>query len=193
MRHTLATTLTASLVTIGFGGWTPAAWAQATTSPTPLTRSQTSVMVGLTSGQTARLNALNPGVPAPFATAALCPAQVSFLDDQGNVLKTEAITVIPGKSVSFDLDRDKDVISSTGRLEIRATLSFPPLTPAVASTTPPVPGAVVVVPYCSLTPSLEIVDNLTAKTLVVVTDFGSPGISILPAFRTGQFVQPTAQ
>ncbi|MBZ5580174.1 MAG: hypothetical protein LAP40_26745 [Acidobacteriia bacterium] len=190
MKATM-TTLVASLVTIGFGGGTPAAWAQMTTTPapTPVTQTQTSGMVGLTTGQTARLNALNPGVPAPFATAALCSAQVSFLDDQGNVLKTESITVIPGKSVSFDLNRDKDVTASTGRLEIRATIGFPPLTGTI-STTPPVTGSAVPVIYCSLTPTLEVFDNDTGKTQVVLTDFGRTGLSLVPAFRSGQF-QPS--
>lgn len=155
--------------------------AQTTTSPTLLPRNETSGMVGLAPGQTARLNALHPNLPAPLAAGALCSATVTFEDDQGSVLKSQSITVIPGKSVSVDLDRDTDLPNASGRVQIRAVLSFPALTPTASSgsTTVPVYPA-----YCSLTPTLEIFDNATLKTQVVMTDFQFQGVL---AYRLGTF------
>jgi uncharacterized membrane protein len=114
MQNTTAMTLTAGLVCLAAG----IAGAQQTMPVVvpPFTQVQSSGMAGITAGQTARLSALNPGVPAPLATAARCPAHVAFRDDQGNLLKSTDIMVDPGKSVSVDLDRDTDV--STATLEI---------------------------------------------------------------------------
>ena len=67
----------------------------------------TSGMIGLAQGQTAQLNLLNPGVLPP-ATGVVCPAMVSFVNDQGTVLKSATITVLPGKSTSFSLFGDVD-------------------------------------------------------------------------------------
>jgi len=94
-------TLLFGLIVSGVAG---IAAAQSTSPPAWYGQVQTFGMVGLTEGQTARLNLLNPGVPSPAATGAICSAQVSFLNDQGTVLKMSTVSVIPGKSVSFDLD-----------------------------------------------------------------------------------------
>ena len=121
-------------------------------------------MIGITTGQTARLNALNPGVPAPLATGARCSVQVSFVDDQGNVLKTAPITVDPGKSTPFDF-----VMSSAGRLEIRAVITFSQPTPVANPST----GTAIAFPVaalCPLVPSLEIIDT-DSKTQFASTDF----------------------
>lgn len=132
------------------------------------TPQQTSALVGIVAGQTARLNALNPGVPAPLATAARCPAQVSIVDDQGNVLQTAQILVNPGKSTNLDF-----VMSASGRLEIRALISFTQPTPTASGTTVPIPVSV-----CNLVPSLEIFDTGTGKTETVLTDFRSLGFTL---------------
>ena len=121
----------------------------------------TSGMVGLTAGQTARLNVLNPGVLPPAATGATCTAQLTFLNDQGAVLKTMPVTVLPGKSVSFNLDRDVDVSVANERFEIRATIGYPALTPA--TTAAPL--------TCALLPTLEIFNNDTGRTQFVVGHF----------------------
>lgn len=148
--------------------------AQSTSLPVWYAQVQTFGMVGLTEGQTARLNLLNPGVPSPAATGAICSAQVSFLNDQGTVLKMSTVSVIPGKSVSFDLDRDTDLAVTDRRVEIRATIRIPALT-LVAS--PPQPGPPQPVPpqpvTCTLIPSLEIFNNDTGRTQLVLTDVRS--------------------
>lgn len=146
----------------------PAAMAQ----PPAATEWQNLGMIGITAGQTARLNVLNPGLPAPAGTAAICSANLSFLDDQGKDLKDMAVSVIPGKSVSLDLNADKDLSPALGagaRLEIRALVS----TPASGS-------------YC-LVPTLEIIDNLTGKTTVALS---TPHLTPPPAAGRMPYAQP---
>jgi len=148
----------------------------------PLAQVQSSGMAGIAAGQTARLNALNPGVPAPLATAASCPAHVAFMDDQGNVLKSADIKVDPGKSVTVDLNRDTDAPTSAPRLPIRAVLTFTPPTPAASSG---FGGFLSVIATCHLVPTLEIFDNATSKTQFVLTDFGSTAGVLTGVFTPG--------
>ena len=112
---------------------------------------RTSGMVGLTAGQTARLNVLNPGALAP-AVGVVCPAQLSFLNAQGVVLKTTSVSVPPGESMSFNLDRDADLIWSDLRVQIRATIAY---TSAA----------------CALLPTLEVFNDDTGRTQFVVGRF----------------------
>jgi len=152
------------------------------------TLTQSFGMVGLTAGQTAQLNLWNSYfLPAPYATSALCVAQVAFLDGTGKVLKTGSISVAPGGSASYDLNRDTDLTSETVlRLPIRATISTslprgiltPIANPGVIPSPTPTPapnpgGAVSPLPFpfqavCNLFPTLEVFDNSTGKTLVVL-------------------------
>ena len=136
--------------------------AQGTSLPVLFPQVQTLGMVGLAEGQTARLNVLNPGVLPPLATAAICSAQVSFLDSKGAVLKTATISVLPGQSVSFDLNHDTEVTAIDQRVQIRATLQVPIPSPIVASP-PEVFG-------CPLIPTLEIFNTDTGRTQIVITE-----------------------
>lgn len=136
--------------------------AQTTNMPVFFPQVQTFGMVGLAEGQTARLNLLNPGVLPPLATGAICSAQVSFLDSKGAVLKTAPISVAPGQSVPFDLNRDTDVTGNDQRVQIRAIVQVPLPSPIVAS--PPQPWG------CLLIPTLEIFDTNTGRTQVVITE-----------------------
>jgi hypothetical protein len=136
------------------------AGAQGPTIPIPLnSQTQTTPVVGISNGQIARLNALNPGVPAPLATGILCSAELSFVDANGTVLKTKQVTVAPGKSEPLDLNHDTEAgPDSGGRFELRAVVRIPPV-----NGTAPVPA------FCTIVPSLEIFDTDTGKTFVVVT------------------------
>lgn len=136
---------------------------QGTTMPVMFPQVQTFGMVGLTAGQTARLNLLNPGVLPPLATGAICSAQVSFLDSKGTVLKASPILVAPGQSVPFDLDRDTDLTTVTDqRVQIRATLQTPAPSPIFANP--------VALYGCPLMPTLEIFNKDTGRTQVVITE-----------------------
>lgn len=126
------------------------AMAQTTTPMLPIAL-HTSGMVGLTAGQTARLNVLNPGALAP-AVATVCAAQLSFLNTEGKVLKTTSVTVPPGESMSFNLDRDLDLIVSDLRVQVRAVIAYTSNT-------------------CALLPTLEVFNDDTGRTQFVVGRF----------------------
>jgi hypothetical protein len=170
MQNTNAIALTIALVCLAGG---IASAQQPLPTIAAFTQTQSSAMVGITAGQTARLSALNPVVPVPLATPATCPAHVAFLDEHGNLLKSADIKVDAGKSVSIDLNRDTDTSTSAARLQIRAVLTFMPPTPVT-----PASGAtytfVSFIATCRLVPTLEIFDNATSKTQFVLTEFGSP-------------------
>ena len=106
-------------------------------------------VVGIAEGQTAKLNVLYPTVPAPILQV-LCTATLVIADDQGKIIKSqEAQQLIAGRSVSLDLNADTDLPSGTSRLQIHAL------------TLTPNPG-------CALIPTLEIIDNATGRTVVVI-------------------------
>src|SRR5579862_3420222 len=124
-----------------------------TPSPLPAQVTLTSGLVGIAEGQTAQLNALNPGVEPP-ATGAICSGLIAILDGNGKVLKSAVVNVPPGGSGHIDIDSDKDLaLAIDTRKEIRATLMIPPVPPPAASTTP-------ISPACKLIGTLEIFNTL---------------------------------
>jgi hypothetical protein len=122
---------------------------------------QTTGMVGIGDAQTAQLNLLNPGVEAP-ATGVVCSAAVSFVDADGTVLKSATLNVAPGKSMAFTLRSDTDLHLVAGdRREIRATITIPAIFPPAAT-------ASTAIPACHVIPTLEILDTISGRTLVVL-------------------------
>jgi hypothetical protein len=120
---------------------------------------ETTGMVGIADAQTAQLNLLNPGVLAP-AIGIICKAAVSFVDATGTVIKSTTLTVIPGQSMSFSLRSDTDLNLIAGdRREIRATISSQVIAPPTASATPAA---------CKMIPTLEMLDTVSGRTLVVL-------------------------
>ena len=127
--------------------------------PAPETR--TSGMIGVTDGQVARVNVLNPGVAAP-AAGVVCTATLNFWDGKGTLHKTGPVIVLPGQSQYLDLFGDRDLaLTGLDRREIRATITIPAVPPPATSTTAP-PAA------CTLIGTLEILDESTSKTQVVL-------------------------
>jgi hypothetical protein len=123
---------------------------------------QTTGMIGLADAQTAQLNLLNPGVPAP-AVGVICSAVVSFVDASGTVLKSTTLTVPPGKSDSFILRSDVDLNLIAGdRREIRATIAMALVPPPTATATS------ATFPTCKAIPTLEILDTVSGRTLVTL-------------------------
>jgi hypothetical protein len=106
-------------------------------------------VVGIASGQTARLNVLYPSIPAPLLQV-MCNVTVSIVDDQGGVLKTQDFQMLGGKTASISLNADTDLPEHAARIHALA------ITPAVSSA-----GG-----YCQVLPSLDIVDNATGRTLL---------------------------
>lgn len=139
--------------------------AQVAPLPISYTQVQSSGMVGITGSQTARLNVLNLSTTSPAGVTASCSAQITFLDDQGTVLKTATVTPGPGKSMLVDYPSTASV-----RQQIRVTIGV-----AYPNVTAPAAGSGIAMPiyFCSLLPTLEVFNNSTLQTTLVVSDFHS--------------------
>jgi len=134
---------------------------KAQTSTTPIQITLTSGIVGIAEGQTAQLNALNPGETAP-AAGATCPGLLTFLGEDGTVLKSLTVNVAPGTSARITLDSVKDLaLIPNERKEIRATITNPPVPPPSVSATP-------VTPACKLIGTLEIFNTADGRTQVTL-------------------------
>jgi hypothetical protein len=130
-------------------------------TPVPVQVTLTSGMAGIAEGQTAQLNALNPGVAAS-TTAASCLGLLSFLGDDGKVLKSKTVNVAPGTSQPLVIDSVIDLaLAVDTRKEIRATITIPPIPPPSGSTT-------AVTPVCKLIGTLEIFNTLDGRTQVTL-------------------------
>jgi hypothetical protein len=116
---------------------------------TPLTAYQqlTTGVVGLTPGQTARIHVLYPTAPAPILQPP-CSVTLNIADDQGTILKTVTVSqFVAGRSASLDLNADTDLTGSP-RTEIH--------------------GFSVAPAGCDFTGTLELIDNITQKTVLVI-------------------------
>jgi len=97
--------------------------------------------VGIALGQTARVNILNTGDRAFIIDGS------KFLDNDGNVIATFRGTIDPGKTMSFDLNRDS-FVREQNRVEIHVVLEGP---------VPHLKGALI---------SLEVFNNADGRTTV---------------------------
>jgi hypothetical protein len=125
-------------------------------------------MVGLGTGQTARLNAFALPLGGPIIAGASCQVTFDFYDAKGNSLKAGTATVAQGAAVHFDLLRT-EVDSLSGRSEIRGTLRSAFVNPS-AVVTPGTPGMPItpISAFCSVLPTLEIFDSSSGQTTVVL-------------------------
>jgi len=114
-------------------------------------------MVGLASGQTARLSVVNVGLstgsPIP------CVLALAFLDSDGKILKQIFVSVTPGKAAFLDLPMNG---IDSGRVQIRG-IGYNPLLAAGSAIPQPL--------SCSLVPTLELFDNVTWRTVTVLANF----------------------
>jgi hypothetical protein len=74
---------------------------------------------GIAHGQTARVNVRND-----YVDAIVIGSGFGFLDEDGNLLAEFRGTIEPGKTMSFDLNRD-DLIREENRIEIHAVIGIP--------------------------------------------------------------------
>ena len=140
-------------------------YAQTTTPNMPVTDTPTSGAVGIAQGQTARFNVLRPN---ETATAA-CSAVLTYFDGAGTQLKTSTVTVAPGTVGYPDLFSDTDLaLTVDQRKQIRVTVAVPVAMPPASS---PSPAKAKAVPVCRPIPMLEILDEVTGKTSVVLGGF----------------------
>ncbi len=132
----------------------------AQTSPTPPAQvTRTSAVITLAEGQSAQINALNPGV-APPAMGAVCSALLAILDGQGKVLKAATVSVPPGATRTLNVDSDRDLFLLVDEhRDVRATLTIPPVLPPAGSATPTQAP-------CTLIGNLEVFDTATGRPQV---------------------------
>jgi len=132
-----------------------------TTPIAPAQVTRTSGIVGIAEGQTAQLNALNPGIALP-ATGETCLGLLTILDDSGKVLKSKTVNVAPGTSQSLVIDSVLDLaLAIDQRREIRAAITVPAVPPPSGSTTS-------VMPVCKLIGTLEIFNTIDGRTQVTL-------------------------
>ncbi len=119
-------------------------------------------MIGVATGQSARISALNLGSRSSTKDSS-CSVTLQFLDIQGQLLKQTVVTVRPGNGATLDLSRDQ--LPGDGlRAEIRAVLLF-----GYSGGTPPGPDILQQFD-CNIVPSIEVYDNQTGRTSFILTD-----------------------
>jgi hypothetical protein len=97
--------------------------------------------VGIARGQTVRLNVVNA------SSTDGCQADLAFADSEGNLVKSDRLSIEPGKSRSLDLDRGEMQVTGN-RVQVRAILSV---------NRPPMPQRI------------EVFDNETGRTTMILT------------------------
>jgi hypothetical protein len=117
-------------------------------------------MVGLGTGQTARLNALALPTGGPIIAGGSCQVTFDFYDAAGKVLKTGTLPVTQGAAVSFDLARTEIVNATTDRPEIRGALRAAFSSPSASPFAP-------VAAFCSILPTMEIFDSNGQTTVAL--------------------------
>ena len=136
--------------------------------PTPLlppTQGLGFAIVSLAPGQSMRINAFNqfpgPGLQGPAG----CRISLQFYDAEGQLVIEYVVPsgLAVGKSAALDLNRDD--LPGGDRLSLRAVLAFG----YFGGANPP-PQLLQQTATCNIVPSLEIYDNDTQKTRIVVTD-----------------------
>jgi hypothetical protein len=120
-------------------------------------------MIGIACGQSARLNVLNM---APLSTSnqSSCTVTFQFLDSQGQLLKQTTANLTPGTAGALDLSFDEAPGGSL-RSEIRGVLLF-----GYSGGANPPAGILQQTACGNLTPSLEVYDNGTGRTSLILTD-----------------------
>ena len=116
-------------------------------------------MVGLGTGQTARLNALALPTGGRIIAGGSCQVTFDFYDAAGTSLKTETLSVKQGAAVHSDLPW-ASVVSSTDQLEIRGAVR--------ASFVNPSASGAPIAAFCSILPTLEVFDPSSGKTTVAL-------------------------
>ena len=120
-------------------------------------------MVGIASGQSARINALNTANQAPTNPTS-CTVTLQFVDTSGKLLKQTTVNLQPGTSTSLDLSWDELSVSDL-RSEVRAILLYG----YSGGANPPI--EILRQSVCGgLVPSLEVFDNATGRTNFILTD-----------------------
>jgi hypothetical protein len=93
---------------------------------------------------------------------------LTYFDGTGKQLKTSTVIVTPGTIGYLDLFSDADLaLAADQRKQIRVTVAVPVATPSSSSSSTTTNA----IPICRLIPTLEIFDEVTGRTSVVVGGF----------------------
>jgi hypothetical protein len=143
--------------------------AQTVPIPVSLNQTQSFGMIGVALNQTGRLNVVNTA-PAPTGPVALvaCSLTLQLFDDQANKVAELAVDNLePGKALHLDLPRPAAASNVTDplRIQVRGVVIVGgPILPR------PLDPTVAVLSVCAVAPTLEVFDNDTGKTQVVLTN-----------------------
>jgi hypothetical protein len=155
--------------------------AQSLPIPFSLNQTQTFGMVGVALNQTARLNVVNAAAP-PTGPVALvvCSMTLQLFDDQANKVAELAVdNLAPGKALHLDLARPAAAPNVTAplRIQVRGVVIVGGRVTPQPVDTPALP--VPVPSVCAVVPTLEVFDNDTGKTQVVLTNASvTPGLIV---------------
>ena len=120
-------------------------------------------LLGVAEGQSLRINALNLGNRSS-TSATGCEVTLRFLDTKGTVLRENVVRLSAGQGAFLDLRRAQ-VSDQPGRATVRAVLLF-----GFGGGGAP-PGPDVRQNFdCNIVPTLELFDDSTGRTTVVLTD-----------------------
>jgi hypothetical protein len=139
--------------------------AQPPTPSIPPTQGLGFAIVGVAPGQSVRINALNQLAGPAAQGPAGCRMSLQFYDAEGQLVLEYVVPsgLSVGKSAAVDLNRDG--LPGGDRLSLRAVLAFG----YFGGANPP-PQLLQQTATCNIVASLEIYDNDTQKTSIVVTD-----------------------
>lgn len=120
-------------------------------------------LLSIAEGQSLRVNALNLGNRSSTAATG-CEVTLRFLDAKGVVLRESVVQLSAGQGAGLDLRRAQ-VSNQPGRASVRAVLLF-----GLAGGGAP-PGPDVRQNFdCNIVPTLELFDDSTGRTTLVLTD-----------------------
>lgn len=120
-------------------------------------------LIGVAEGQSLRINALNLGNRSS-TPATGCEVTLRFLDTKGAVLRENVVRLSAGQGAFLDLRRAQ-VSDQPGRAAVRGVLLF-----GFGGGGAP-PGPDVRQDFdCNIVPTLELFDDSTGRTAVVLTD-----------------------
>lgn len=120
-------------------------------------------LLGMAEGQSLRINALNLGNRSS-TPATGCEVTLRFLDTKGAVLRENAVRLSAGQGAFLDLRRAQ-VSDQPGRATVRAVVLF-----GLGGGGAP-PGPDVRKNFdCNIVPTLELFDESTGRTTLVLTD-----------------------
>lgn len=159
-----------ALLTFGILSASAGVWGTSRVSATQPQREYASFgMVGLTDGQTIRLNVVNAAASDPRLPPNPCLVQLNFVDGAGNSIAELSEMLTPGQSTLLDVDGD-DLIGRVGnRGQVRAFVRV--ISDSRGNRLPPNP--------CVAT--LEVFESATGKTAFVY-----PGTMLQQSLSNGQ-------